>query len=236
MRTGILADIHSNVVALDAVLEHAAGEDIGRWFCLGDVIGYGPDPGPCLARLREIGAVSVQGNHEAAYLGLETGPFNRIADAAIQYCRRILTPEERSQVEEFADTLSEGTDLGFVHGSIFDRDEYLFQRSQMVATLSAQPTWITFFGHTHQQLLFDGETLVGGPASVELDRGERYIVNPGSVGQPRDGDPRAAYAWIDTETDELELLRVAYDVQEVVRRVENVGLPSYLGERLFQGR
>ena len=236
MRIAVLADIHSNILALDAVLRDADSWRPDHWVCLGDVVGYGPDPGPCLARMREYEFQCVQGNHEAALLGLETGQFNRVAQAAIDYCRRVLGPEEVSQVGEFVEALSFGDEATFVHGSIFDRDEYLFHRPQMKAVLARQTTRMCFFGHTHQQLYFDGDNFEGGPREIELAPEGRFLVNPGSAGQPRDGDPRAAYARVDVDTGVLELCRAEYDIEAVVKRVEEVGLPSYLGQRLLVGR
>ena len=235
VRLGLLADIHGNLPALEAVLGHAGPDAADLWVCLGDVVGYGPDPGPCIDRLRELDALSLQGNHEAALLGLPTGRFNRAAQAAIEYSRSALSDSQLQYVRGLEVQARVEERVLCVHGSPADRDEYVLMRYQMMVALHEQDAWICCCGHTHQQFVFDGEQLVNGPAELHLSSERRYLVNPGSVGQPRDGDPRAAYAIVDLTKSKVELLRVDYDIGEVVRRIQEAGLPIHLGERLRVG-
>ena len=235
MRLGIVADIHGNATALDAVLADGRDADVERWVCLGDVIGYGPDPSACLGRLREFDVPCLQGNHEARLLGLPTGPFNPMAEGAIEYCRRTLDARDHEQIQHFPARIQWGDEVLFCHGSPEDRDEYLLLETRMRAIVAEQSTWVVFCGHTHHQFVFDGERARAGPGAWPLDRSRRYLVNPGSVGQPRDGDPRAAYALVDFENTSLQLRRIPYDVDAQARRSHQVGLHTYLGDRLLQG-
>jgi diadenosine tetraphosphatase ApaH/serine/threonine PP2A family protein phosphatase len=231
----LLADIHGNLTALDAVLAHADGERIDRWICLGDVVGYGPDPGPCIDRLRELGAMTLQGNHEAALLELPTGRFNRAAQAAIEYSRSMLDEAQLEFVRGLDSRALINDDVLCVHGSPDDRDEYVLMRYQMIVALHEQGSWICCCGHTHQQFVFDGTSLVNGPHELTLRRESQYLINPGSVGQPRDGDPRAAYAVLDLGLGQAIQSRVEYDIGQVIERIAEAGLPSYLGDRLRVG-
>lgn len=236
MRFAVLADIHGNLPALEAVLADARSLGVDRWACLGDVVGYGPDPVACLEHLEALDAVCVQGNHEAALLGLDTGPFNELAEAAVEYSRRVLGGRQWEQVRAFREQERPDDRILLVHGSLFDRDEYLFLGSQMRAAWSAQESWLVFGGHTHQQLYYDGQEVLAGDVDVTLDLAAKYLVNPGSVGQPRDGDPRAGWAWVDLDAGQMRLRRVEYDVESAVERYKDTNLPDRLAERLRVGR
>lgn len=235
MRLGIVADIHANASALDAVLADGRAAGVDRWVCLGDVVGYGPDPGTCLRRLRGSDVPCLQGNHEARLLDLPTGPFNPMAEAAIDYCRDALDDEDLEQIRSFPARIRWGDDVLFCHGSPDDRDEYLLLETRVRALVAGQSTWLVFCGHTHQQFVFDGDRSSSQPGTRTLERSRRYLVNPGSVGQPRDGDPRAAYALMDFDSASLQLRRVRYDVETQIRRTREAGLHTYLGDRLRQG-
>lgn len=236
MRIGILADIHANIVALEAVLDHAQSQNVERWICLGDVVGYGPEPGPCLERVRSLGCECVQGNHEAALLDLPTGHFNHIAAEAIEYSRQKLGPDHVECIRSFAAQIRLENSLLCVHGSPFDRDEYIFMRGQMRSALDYEEIWLIACGHTHQQYVFDGDLARAGAGEHTLDPARRYLLNPGSVGQPRDGDRRAAYMVLDPQERQLSMLRVDYDVEQVSQSIRDAGLPVYLAERLLVGR
>ena len=236
VRIAVLADIHGNLPALEAVLDDASARGVDAWYCLGDVVGYGPDPVACLAHLRRLEAVCIQGNHEAAVLGLPTGPFNEWAKAAVLYCQQQLGPEEWDQIRAFPVQALPEPRVRLVHGSIFDRDEYLVALAQLRAARSVQEEWLVFGGHTHRGLVYDGEQVHDGEPSLDLDPQRRYLVNPGSVGQPRDGDPRAAWAWVDLRSGRLELRRVPYDLEIACTRFDQAGLPQRLRDRIRVGR
>jgi len=236
MRACILADIHGNLAALDAALAAADTLGVDRWICLGDVVGYGPDPARCLERLRERDCDVLQGNHEAALLDQPTGRFNKAAAAAMDYTREVLGPVELAYVAGFGHEIRVDDRLLCVHGSPFDRDEYVLLPQQMRMILEEMGAWLCCCGHTHHQFVFDGKHSQSGPLSLELEPDRRYLINPGSVGQPRDGDVRAAFAIIDLEERRLELCRADYDLEITTRRMAEVGLPVYLAERLKLGQ
>lgn len=208
------------------------------YLCLGDVVGYGPEPGECVDALRSLGALCVQGNHEAALLGLPVqGGFSESAQQTLEYARNVLQADQRSYLQTARASISlEGRVLA-VHGSPQDRDEYVQSdlRRQQVIDLAGHP--LCACGHTHEQFLYgSGRRWHEAGILYELARQERYLVNPGSVGQPRDGDSRAAYAFVDSDCWTIALLRVRYDVERTVRRILEAGLPLRYGERLRRGR
>lgn len=237
MRICVVADIHANLVALEAVLADAQRRRPDRYVCLGDVIGYGPNPVECLHALRELRAEVVQGNHEAGLLGdLTTERFNAFALLALEHNRLLLSASDLDYLRSFRSQVLVENQALFVHGSPEDRDEYVFSEERMREVIDQQLTWISACGHTHYQYVFDG--LIAEPGPIDdypLRRDRHYSFNPGSVGQPRDRDPRSAYALLDLERAELSLLRVEYDVQLAARRIKEAGLPPYLGDRLLRG-
>jgi predicted phosphodiesterase len=247
MRYLILSDIHANLTALEAVL--AAAE--GKWeraVCLGDLVGYGPDPNEAIGRVRELDCVVIRGNHDKAIAGLtEAEEFNPIARAAMLWSRERLTPENL----EFLAQLRQGPafvdSFCIVHGSIRDEDEYVFVAPQALEELRLASTPLTFFGHTHRQggFLQRGATLGiinFDPTpkklifTLPIEEGSTYLLNPGSIGQPRDGDPRAAYAIADTEKGSVQFWRVPYDIGAVQNRMLAEQLPEPLIMRLSVGR
>jgi diadenosine tetraphosphatase ApaH/serine/threonine PP2A family protein phosphatase len=239
MRVAVISDIHSNIVALDAVLA-AAGAVDAIWQ-LGDIVGYGPEPDRVIARLREVGAVGVRGNHDAAACGgSEIEWFNPDARRAMEWTRERIS---RTSLE-WLRGLPEQTpmkDIGLVHGS--PREplwEYVTSVPVARANLAAMEHRLGLNGHTHIPVAFiddDGRVAAVGPhdgSELEL-RGRRALLNPGSVGQPRDGDPRAGYAILDPTSDRMTWHRVAYDIEAVQARMRKVGLPPSLAARLSFG-
>ncbi|MEO5885029.1 MAG: metallophosphoesterase family protein [Candidatus Limnocylindrales bacterium] len=239
MRIAVLSDIHSNLVALDAVLAHVGPVD-AVWH-LGDVVGYGPDPDGVVARLAEIGALGVLGNHDAAALG---GPeiewFNPEAKAAVAWTRDTSSAATQAWLaEQPRTTVLESVAL--VHGSLREPlREYITSRDVARANLALQTTSIGLHGHTHVPAAFvrtaAGIDLVapkdGTTMSLAVDRA---LLNPGSVGQPRDGDPAASYLVLDTDLDLATWHRVAYDIGAVQAAMRAVRLPSRLIDRLSFG-
>jgi len=239
MRIAVLSDIHSNLVALDAVLAHAGPVD-AVWH-LGDVVGYGPDPDGVVARLVEVGAIGVLGNHDAAALGgPEIAWFNPDARSAAAWTRdRISGTTAAWLTEQPVTRVVEGFSL--VHGSPRDPlREYVTTPEIARANLDYLTTTYGFHGHTHVPVAFVERgariALVRAvdAASLSLSR-DRALVNPGSVGQPRDGDPRASYATLDTAAATVSWHRVAYDVTAVQSAMHAVRLPPRLAERLAFG-
>lgn len=247
MRILVLSDLHSNATAFDAVLAVANG----RWdisVCLGDVVGYGPDPNEVTARLREIGAQTIRGNHDKAVTGLmDTGDFNPVAKAAADWTRKQLKPEHISWLSALPPGPVTAGGLVLVHGAFQDEDEYVFTPAQALDGLLDSTAQVTFFGHTHHQGGFSYqdsklEVLQVQPrakesfAPLRLELAHRYLLNPGSVGQPRDGDSRAAFAIADLHHRIIEFWRVPYDVAAVQARMRAVALPEPLIQRLTVGR
>jgi diadenosine tetraphosphatase ApaH/serine/threonine PP2A family protein phosphatase len=239
MRIAVLSDIHSNLAALDAVLEDLGTVD-AVWI-MGDIVGYGPDPDAVVARLRDIGAVAVRGNHDAAALGQrDASTFNDDARTAVEWTGRTLSAESRAWLDALPET-RQVDDFTLVHGS--PRDplwEYLFSVPVARRSFAAFSTRHCLVGHTHVPLVFrddagDVEVLAPGDGSVlHLDE-RRTILNPGGVGQPRDGDPRACALLLDTERGTASWKRVAYPVERTQERMRAEGLPVRLVNRLAHG-
>ena len=247
MRILILSDLHSNGSALDAVLD-AAKDHWELSVCLGDVVGYGPDPNYVTARLRELGTKTIRGNHDKAVTGLmATEDFNPIAKAAVDWTRAELTPENMTWLSALPKGPLETDGVVLVHGALQDEDEYVFTPEQALDGLLDSSAIVTFFGHTHHQGGFSYqdarlEVLQIRPrasesfAPLRIEPARRYLLNPGSIGQPRDGDPRAAFAIGDLAHLVVEFWRVPYDIPAVQKRMRSVHLPEPLIQRLMVGR
>jgi len=242
MRILILSDIHANLVALEAVLAAANSEWERVWF-LGDLVGYGPDPNECVERLRALDPLALSGNHDWAVLDkLDMEEFNSEARHAVRWTRRVLTEESRLYLESLAPRRVEGR-FTLAHASPRHPVwEYILDLPTALDNFDYFDTPCCLVGHSHVPSLFvldeaAGELNyfpVGHGDAVSLTR-RRFILNPGGVGQPRDGDPRAAYALLDDEALTWEFRRVPYDVAETQRRMRELKMPRRLIERLEHG-
>ena len=251
MRYAVLSDIHSNLEALTAVLGALANERVDRYLCLGDLLGYGADPVACLARLQAFEVVMVGGNHDLACVGkLELGWFNEAARAAIVWTRDQLSFTDLDALRRLPLTTTVGP-FTLVHGTLRhpERFEYLADVAQAVDTLTVCRTLMCLMGHTHLPYFLEYDrarrrivrvlTSAAELADVEfVDEPEarRYLLNPGSIGQPRDGDPRASVAVVDLERKRLSVQRIPYDVVVAQRKIRQAGLPGFLADRLAVGR
>ena len=246
MRYLVLSDIHSNWEALEAVVQDAAGR-YEQALCCGDLVGYGADPNRVSEWAREHCAVVVRGNHDKASTGLEDPEwFNPVARAAALWTQDTLTPENREYIRALARGPVELDGFQLLHGAPFDEDEYVFALNEAEQAFGYLERRLAFFGHTHMQGGFIWsrtriETLPRVPARstrqvAEIDPQCGYLVNPGSVGQPRDGDPRAGYALYDSEAQLLSWCRVSYDVESARKKILEAGLPPILADRLPMGR
>lgn len=246
MRYLILSDLHANRHALDAVLTDSAGA-YDQALCCGDLIGYGADPNPIVDWVRENCSLVVRGNHDKACTGLDDLEwFNPVAKQAAVWTRDNLTPENA----DYARNLKQGPLLldGFelVHGSPVDEDEYVLGADEAGQAFNHLERRLSFFGHTHVQGGFIWnrsrvETIPRtGPRGtrhvMEIDPECAYLVNPGSTGQPRDGDPRAAYLLFDSDAQMVTYCRVAYDIEGAQKQIRQAGLPPILADRLTVGR
>ncbi len=243
MRIAVLSDIHSNLVALDAILAHAGAVD-AIWH-LGDVVGYGPDPDGVVGRLAERGAEGVRGNHDAAAVGgREIEWFNDDARAAIEWTRTTISATTRSWLDALPERRVVG-DILSVHGSPRDPlREYISNGTVARENLDLLDSGHAFHGHTHIPVAWRTggvdrsrgvDLLMAEDASTIELAGARSLVNPGSVGQPRDGDPRAAYLVYDDEIGRITWHRVPYDVPTVQAAIRAAGLPGRLADRLAVG-
>jgi diadenosine tetraphosphatase ApaH/serine/threonine PP2A family protein phosphatase len=240
VRFAVLSDIHANLAALDAV--RADLPEVDEVWVLGDIVGYGPQPNEVIVGLQEMGARSVLGNHDAAAIGtIDTGWFNPDAARAVHWTAEVIDENARAYMGSLPELRTDGP-LTAVHGSPRDPMwEYITGADVAAANLPAFATSICLHGHTHVPVVFaaDEERLVvvratvGEPVSI---RAGRSLVNPGSVGQPRDGNPAASYAILDTEAEIVEFRRVAYDVDATQKAMRHAGLPPRLAERLSYGR
>lgn len=238
MKVAVLSDIHGNAEALDAVLEQCDALEISRIVCLGDVVGYGADPGYCVDVIRDRADVLVAGNHDRAAVGLEDlSSMNDLAAEAIQWTMDALTGSHIDLLTRLPLEHREG-DWHFVHGSP-ERPAtfpYIFSSSEAAAALKATDARLTFVGHSHRAFIYSEDE--GEVVSVEgliAAPNARCLVNVGSVGQPRDRDPRASFGVVDDENLALELVRVAYDLPRAQAKILEAGLPPFLAERLSVG-
>jgi len=246
MRYLILSDIHANVTALDAALA-AAKDHWEKAVCLGDVVGYGPDPNEVIDRVRSLDAVTIRGNHDKAGSGLANAEdFNPVARSAALWTRDQLRPENREYLEKLPVGPMKVDGFSIVHGAPRDEDEYVFAPAQALDSLIDAPSPVTFFGHTHLQGGFTLRDSVGvlhfktaGDnkfSKLAIEEGTTYLLNPGSIGQPRDGDTRAAFAIADLDHNSVEFWRIPYDIEPVQKRMSAAGLPEALILRLSFGR
>lgn len=247
MRILILSDIHANSTALETALTKAAGcWDLA--VCLGDVVGYGPDPAEVSEKIRSVAGACIRGNHDKAVAGImSTEDFNPVAKSAVDWTRSQLSPEQLRWLANLPQGPMQSNGLVLVHGAFHDEDEYVFTPAQALEGLLDSTADVTFFGHTHHQGGFayldsNLEVLQIRPrpneffAPLRIEPNKRYLLNPGSIGQPRDADPRAAFAIADLSNNTVEFWRVPYEVGKVQSRMRKAGLPEPLVQRLEFGR
>lgn len=248
MRYLILSDVHANLEALEKCLELAQGK-YDKAVCLGDLVGYGPDPRAVIDRIRTITNVIVRGNHDKACCGITNAEdFNIWARLATHWTRNELGPEHLAFLRGLPQGPVTFDNLVLVHGSVSDEDDYTLGAADALPALRAQTSPAVYFGHTHIQ----GGFIVnpeGQFHSIECKSGDdglfktltleprgRYLVNPGSVGQPRDGNWRAAFAILDADKRQVEYYRTAYDLPKTQEKMRKANLPDPLVRRLEVGR
>jgi diadenosine tetraphosphatase ApaH/serine/threonine PP2A family protein phosphatase len=247
MRYLVLSDIHANLEALEAVLSGAADAHCDRVLLLGDLVGYGADPNAVCDRVRDLpSAVVIRGNHDKVASGVDSVEgFNHLARVAITWTSTMLTAENR----EYLAALPAGPaiideQVEICHGTPFDEDVYVFDDLDALRSMRSATRPLCLYGHTHVPAAFhigDNELQMIGPPRGErfritLHDGDPYLVNCGSVGQPRDGDPRAAYGIVDTDARTLTVARVPYDLPRAQAKIIAAGLPEVLAQRLGMGR
>ncbi len=244
MRYLVLADIHANLEALEAVLADAAPAGYDQVLVLGDLVGYGGDPGAAIERTLGLQpAAIVRGNHDKVCAGLEPAMlFNDVARQSAEWTADVLSPAHRAALAALPAGPRLVTDqLEICHGAPFDEDYYVFDLDDAARALDAAAARICLFGHTHVPAVFatpDDPVRHGGAggADLTLPSSGPVLVNVGSVGQPRDGDARAAYGLLDLDAGTLRLCRAVYDVARAQARIRAAGLPDWLAARLARGQ
>ncbi len=242
MRYAVLSDIHGNLEAFRAVLDSISKEKIDAYLSIGDVIGYGADPIVCMRLLRSVAPqVLIAGNHEWAVLGLaDIEYFNEAAKAAVLWTKEALRGEGLDYIKSFT-LVHEDKGFSLVHGSLDHPEKfyYILDYDDACDTMRLMKTKICFVGHSHAAGIFyskaEEAVFTKGPR-IRIDRARKYIINAGSIGQPRDLDPRAAYVIYDEEEGTVEIKRVEYDVKSAQDKILKAGLPEILAWRLAEGR
>jgi predicted phosphodiesterase len=240
MRSAIFGDIHANLEAFEVVLADAKEQGCESYICLGDVVGYNANPRECLEIVQSLRCPVVKGNHDSYASSDESlVTFNPLAEMAIQWTRDQLNPNEKRWLSDLP-LIVHLRGFTVVHASLDEPGEWNYVLNQLdaAASFSRQSTELCFFGHTHTPRAYiKDSSIVGLPFDRLIpEHGKKYFVNPGSVGQPRDGDWRAAYIVFDEETRTINLRRLQYDLIKTQRKIVAAGLPPKLAERLALGK
>jgi predicted phosphodiesterase len=240
VKYAILGDIHGNWEALTAVLEDAATLGVTHFTCAGDIVGYNANPAECLRKVRDMNMVSVRGNHDHYCSHDEcVRDFHPLAANVVDWTRNQLTEDDLLYLKTLK-LIRVVSSFTIVHSTL-DMPEkwgYVFDELEAESNFSYQSTTVCFYGHTHQPTIFEKAGYVrriNGGGKLKVTLGKKYFVNVGSVGQPRDGDNRAAYALYDTTAREIEVRRVEYDIATAQRKIVDAGLPERLAVRLRLG-
>ncbi|HYA48967.1 MAG TPA: metallophosphoesterase family protein [Burkholderiales bacterium] len=245
MRYMIFTDIHGNVEALNAVLKAIQKKRIDHYIFLGDLVGYGASPNEVIQKIQTLRPMSIiRGNHDKAVSGLDSvQTFNPIAASAIYWTKKTITRKNL----DFLSRLKQSPEIihntiTICHGAPFDEDYYIFAEFDAAESFCYIQTPLCFFGHTHFPFIYverdgnvEGTFLEGNASEIKLEKGVRYLINPGSVGQPRDRNPRAAYAIYDSDARVIKFYRVDYDIEDAKKKILAEKLPPALAERLSLG-
>jgi len=246
MRYLIFSDVHSNLEAFNAVLSNVDSHQIERYVFLGDIVGYAANPNEVIDLLRTLKPlIAIRGNHDKVVAEIENGDnFNFSAQMAASWARQQITAYNKN----FLRNLSSGpivVDECFqvVHGHPEEEDFYIFRERDVRTVFNNGKHWILFFGHTHFPIIYmqnhshvSEEYPDTDSYCCPLSRERKYLINPGSVGQPRDSNPKASFAIFDSDADTIEMRRVEYDIQSAQEKIHTAGLPEYLASRLLVGR
>jgi len=248
MRYLVLSDIHSNIEAFDACIHRAKHAGFESVLCCGDVVGYGPNPIEAIDILRGLKALTIRGNHDRVAAGLdEPTQFNPHARRAVFWTRSMLPDSHKDYLGNLpVGPLEITADAQLVHGAITDEDDYIFTEADANENFRLTDRHITFFGHSHFPVVFSvdaaGNSVMATSyefdefTAVKCEASRKLFINPGSVGQPRDGDPRASFAIWDQDRSRMEFYRVEYDVEVTQEKMRQAQLPQYLIDRLAVGR
>jgi predicted phosphodiesterase len=248
MRYLVLSDIHSNLEALEASVARAKQAGYDSVLCCGDIVGYGPSPIEAIDGIRALNAVTIRGNHDRVAAGLdEATQFNPHARHAVYWTRAMLPEAYREYLANLpVGPLAVAANAQLVHGALTDEDDYIFTEADADENFLLTDKQLTFFGHSHFPVVFssngNGDALQATSyefdefIAVKCEAGKKLLINPGSVGQPRDGDVRASFAIWDADRSRVEFYRVEYDIKRTQDRMRAAELSTYLIDRLAHGR
>lgn len=245
MRYFIFSDVHANLEAFDAVLSAIAEEQVDRIIFLGDIVGYGAQPNEVVDRLKQLNSdAMIRGNHDKVIASIEDGKgFQNLAYTSAMWSRLQIRPDTEAYLRCMPQgpvTLEQGIQIS--HGSPHDEDFYILNHWDARPILQQSESWIIFFGHTHLPMIYSTELKLSQHYPEEdafyyrLSKDNRYLINPGSVGQPRDLNPKASFALLDTDENTICIKRVEYDIQATQRKIREAGLPTWHADRLAAGR
>ena len=242
MKYAILSDIHSNLEAFQAVLKDLSQERVDQVIFLGDIVGYCADPNQCIEILKGLTTITVAGNHDWAAAGLtETSNFTPVAKTAIEWTARMITKENREFLKKLP-LIQNHHNLTLVHATPYQPYEwgYIFFLQEASLNFKYYDHQICFIGHSHKPVAFvedeEGRTSILPGTTFALRDSHRYIINAGSVGQPRDGNPRASYGIYNPDDACFTLKRISYDIERTQKKIIEAGLPHFLASRLSSGR
>lgn len=239
MKYAVLGDIHGNMEALQAVLEDARQHSVSHYVCVGDIVGYNANPAECLQIIRSLNCVCVCGNHDHyCSNAVALTDFHPLAANVVDWTRSHLSEEDITFLKGLRLVRNMGV-FSLVHSTLDMPDKwgYVFDELEAESNFNYQSTAVCFHGHTHQPAVFEKADGVrrSDAMNVKIVLGKKYFINVGSVGQPRDGDPRASYAIYDVDAKEIAFRRVVYDYEETQRKIREAGLPERLAQRLALG-
>ncbi len=238
-KIAIISDIHANFTALKEVMKDAEENGASSYVCLGDIVGYGPNPAECVTKIQEMKCICVKGNHdEYVTNSYDLTAFNSQAREALEWTRSKLSEGQKEWLGALPYTRRLGRNM-LVHATLEDPEKWDYVRNSFDASIMMgyQKTPICFYGHTHVPIAYEKSGASAqkvDPGLIKLKEGSKYLVNVGSVGQPRDGDPKASYAIFDRIARTIEFRRVNYDIQLVADEILSNGLPESLAERLIE--
>ena len=238
-KIAIFSDIHANSSALDHVIEDAYSQGVASFACLGDIVGYGPKPSDCVTRVQELKCVCVKGNHDEYVAdSYDLSAFNAQARTALEWTRNNLSSGQKDWLASLPYTRRLGRNM-IVHATLDrpDKWEYIHNSFDAAIVMHHQTTPICFYGHTHVPVTYEmhgNSAKVVTNDTVQIQNGCKYLINTGSVGQPRDGDPKASYVIFDRVERTVQFRRVEYDIQTVADDIVSVGLPNSLADRLIK--
>ncbi len=244
MRIAVISDIHSNLPALEGFFEFIKALNVEKIVCLGDLVGYNPWPNDCVEMVRKNDIPAIMGNHDRVASGIEEPDhFNLAAKRAILWTRESLSGDNRDWLTKLPERLLVNNRILLVHGSPSDPNEYIFSVDSAIYNMEFMTerfgVSICFFGHTHAVAVYSMKSkdlffLEGD--TIDIEDGVKYLINPGSIGQPRDSDPRAAFLIFDEGEKKVEFYRFPYDIDTVYKAIIETGQDEFLGKRLYLGR